>query len=422
MRRCSRKWIKALPWMIVLSILAGCAMGVYIQRYETPVYRAVYTFYAVAEGHADASTENARILARDCALLTHTDTFRSTVLKDTHSDGKTSVDVQAVYGTHMLKVSANGPDSAIVHSLVNAVGDALVEQIPRLFHAQGVREIERAALPLEPSDSNAALRIAAAMLAMFAASGLLVCCLPGGMDRLSACSPETERFRLGAVGDTCRLVKQFLKQKQHSGMLLYQADRFIREEIRQLVLVLRNTAPKQTGRSLVLTSMRPGEEDAALAVLLASEMAQQGFRVLLMEMDAHKPSMSALLGVRARADLWDYFNGRAELNEVIQPTQLRTLSFVDALHPACSVADLAATAPFASFVRSAEEHFDFVILHAAPRAVSSDASMLGLIADSLLLLARDETYTLQEIEAAAREMARLGKPARGVVFTRVHAR
>ena len=45
--------------------------------------------------------------------------------------------------------------------------------------------------------------------------------------------------------------------------------------------------------------------------------------------------------------------------------------------------------------------------------------MLSLATGSTILIARDERHTLDEIETAARELARLGKPARGVIFTRV---
>lgn len=204
-------------------------------------------------------------------------------------------------------------------------------------------------------------------------------------------------------------------------MLLWTVDRSVRENVRQLVLMLRTSLTSGEGHSLVLTAMRPDDDNGAAAVLLASEMAQQGFRVLLMEMDAHKPELSRLLGVKARADLCDYLNGRAELSEVIMPTGIQTLAFIDSLHPETAVADMAATEAFSAFVRSAENHFDFVILRAASRAVSVDASMLGLVSNGILLLARDEAYTLDEIEASARDMARLGKPAKGVVFTCVRA-
>lgn len=420
MRRHGRRWGRILPWVLIVCILAGCASALYMQRYETPVYRAVYTLYAVAHGDSASTFANTRMLARDCQLLTRTDTFRRSVLANTVSDGKTFVEVRAAAGTHMLEVVTSGPDAAVVQGLANAVGDALLVRIPRLFQAEGVREIERAALPQETSAPQKYGRIAAVMLVVLAGGFLLTCCLPEPKEKLSFSSPDAEVFSLGGVGDTRRMVKRFLKYPKPQGTLLQLADPLLREEIRRLVLVLRSTSEKR-GRSLVITAMRPDEEEAALCVLLGSEMAQQGFRVLLMEMDAQKPALARLLGVRARADLCDYLNGRAELSEVIQHTPFKALSLIDSLHPASCVADLAATASFAEFIRSAEEHFDFVILHAAPRAVSSDASMLGFVTGATLLAARDGQYTLQEMEAAARDMVRLGKAARGVVFTRVRA-
>jgi len=417
------KWMRRLPWLFVLSILVGSAVAVYIHQYEPPVYCAVYTLYAVPKGTSDSSAQNAVMLARDCSLLTRTDTFRNAVLENAVSDGKTHVRVNSVEGTHMFKVQAIGPDAAVARQLADAVGMELCERIARMFGAEDVQEIEKAALPQTPYTAAAGARIGFAAVAAFVLFSVLACCIPESRRCLSFDSPQADAFCLGAVGDTRRLVRRCLKKgkkEQKPSMLLWKADRLIREEIRQIILRIRRSASRDTGHSLVLTAMNAGEEDGALAVLLASELAQQGFRVLLMEMDAQNPQLGRLLHAKARADLFDYLNGRAELNEVIIPTQIQTLSFVDALHPEAGTAGLAATSAFESFIRSAETHFDYVILRAAPRADSTDAYMLGLVAETMILLVRDNACTLEEIEAAAREAARLSKPAGGVVFTRAH--
>lgn len=417
MSRVVRRWIRALPWVLAVCLAAGIAMTAYVHACETPMYRAVYTLYALPAG------EDARgSLAGDCDRLTQTQAFRQDVLSHTPSDGKCCVDVRSVAGTHMLEVIVTGPDAAIAAGLANAVGEALVERAERLFNARNAREVERAQPPETPDRSGKTHRIIRAVLLTFLAGSLLGMCVPGERRPLSYGTPPTKAFTLGAVGNLRRAQSRYLQKatvRRTQETFLDFVGRWMQEDIRKVVLSLR--AFRQPVRSLVLAAVGAGEGDGAFAVLLSQELARQGFRVLLMETRAASPGLRDLLDVRPRADFLDYRDGRAQWVETVVPTRFPTLSFVDWLHPAHSVADVAATEWFEAFLRSAEAHFDFVLMHAAPVESAADAATLSLACGGVVLVARDRAYALEELEGAAASIARLGKPVKGVVFTQVHA-
>ena len=419
MSRAMRRWTRALPWVLAACLVAGIAMAVYVQAREAPVYRAVYTLYAQPAGE---DTHSGAELAGDCDRLTQTQAFRQEVLSRTPSDGHCYVDVRAVAGTHMMEVVVTGPDAAIVSGLANAVGEALLQKVERLFDVQIAREMERARTPQSPDQGGRTRRIIRSVLLTFLAGSLLGLCVPGERSPLSYGAPQADAFALGGVGNLRRAQRRYLKKTpvpQDHGTFLDFAGRWIREDIRKVVLSLR--ASQRPARSLVLAAVGAGEADGAFAVLLSQELSRQGFRVLLMETQACSPGLRDLLDVRARADLLDYHDGRAQWGETVVPTSFPTLSFVDWLHPGHSVADVAATEWFEAFLRSAEAHFDFVLMHAAPVDSAADAATLSLAAGGVVLVARDRAYALEDLEAAAASIARLGKPVKGVVFTQVHA-
>lgn len=417
-----RGWKKALPWIILLSLLAGCVMAFYIRDFETAQYRAAYTLYVTPNASGAYAGDPVR-LARECQLLTQTEKFQNAVLQKVESDGETRVRVEAINRTYMLEVSATGPNAQNVYMLANGVGQELCNWLPRTLQAQSVQTIEEAKLPSEPFHAYRTVRVAAAAIGVFLMASLLACCLSCSPRPLAYADAQADAFCLGSVHDTCRTARRFMKKasRKHpkNGMLLECVDRSIREDIRQLALVLRTLGGRPGPGSYLFTAMSEDAQDSALMVLLSSELAQQGFRVLLVEMDAQRRELGKLLGANARNDLSDCLKGRCELSQAIVHTAIPTLSFVDALHADLPVASIAATAPFAAFVRKAQEHFDFVLIHAAPRSENTDAAMLGLTTESTILVARDERHTLDEIETAARELARLHKPAKGVIFTRV---
>lgn len=421
MRCAGRKWLRALPWILGLCIAAGCAVGLFVLRYETPYYQAVYTLCAQPEAGRDGWSDM-QMLSQDCDALTHTQTFRHAVLSDVSSDGRTCVQVKAQRGTHMLQIVATGPDAAAVQALANAVGDALIERIPRMFDVASAQEVERAQLPRSAANPPAKCQIAAAVLAVFLLGSLSACLFGSDRRRVRFDQPSAAPFCLGAVPDVRRAAKRFQQKnakKSCDGMLLWQMDRLIRESLRRVLLRLRSPKEQEGGQCMVLAAVREEEESAAATVLLASEMAQQGFRVLLLEMDAAYPQLAGLLGVKAKADLHDYLLNHAEWSETIVSTPLSTLVFIDWLHPDVEASALAATDAFAAFLKSARSHFDWVLLHAAPTAACADAAMLSLVSDGMVLMAQDDQYEQKDIEKAARLQAQLGRPAKGVVFTGV---
>lgn len=422
MRRSGRGWVRALPWIVVLSLLAGCVTAFYLRDHTAETYRAAYTFYVTPNADGTYAGDPVR-LARECQLLTQTDGFQRSVLENVHSDGCTRVLVEAVNRTYMLEVAAIGPDMQIVCDLANAVGDELVDWLPRTLQAKKTQPIERAKLPDKPYHVYRNAYIAAVSAGVLVVLSLLAACLPSRRRPMSFASAQADVFCLGAVHDTRRKTAKYLKKSGkktfRSGTLLEAMDRFIREDVRQLALMLRTSGAKQKPGSYLFTALDDDEEDSAVVALLASELAQQGFRVLLLEMDAQRRQLGRLLGVQATADLCDCLKGRAALSDAMVSTAIANLSFVDALHPDVPVASIAATSAFAEFMKKAQSHYDFVFVHAAPRNENTDAAMLSLTTASTILLARDEKYALEEIEAAARELVKLHKPAKGVIFTRV---
>lgn len=418
MRRTTQRWLHALPWIVLLCMLVGGVTLSYASNSHQPVYRAVYSLYAVPQSSDVSAMESASMLAANCNRLTKTAEFQSEVLSRARCDGMTYVDVRAVKGTNMMEVIVTGHDAQIAQELANAVGETLCEQLITAFQARSVLEIARAELPEKPIGLNASQMTLLVSGAAFVLASLLACCFGRYRETLHYDDPAADAFLLGRIGDTKRCLKRFRKDRS-GGMLLDHAGRLMIESIRELLLVLRR---QRTPECLVLCGLDEQDGSAVTAVLAASELAHQGFRVLLMEMDVETSLTAHYLRLKPRADLDDYLAGRAELDEVIQRTQIPQLAFVDWLHPDRQVAQIAATDLFSAFLHGAKEHFDIILMHAAGCQSGTDAAMLGRVADEIVLTAQDGRYTLDELEAQARRLACLGKPPRGVVFTGVDPR
>lgn len=422
MRAALRKWKHALPWILLACAVMGCAMTAYTCGHEEDQYRAVFTMFTLPNA-ADAEKEPleaARMLARDMQALTETESFRQMVLQSTYSDGLSYVRVRGVDGAHMVEVEVTGPDPKTITDMANAIGRELCAQIPELFQARGTREVESAQIPEMPCAPNRPVKIGLCVAVTFLlGSALGAAC---GSDRVTLAFDDeaADGFFLGAMPEMSREMARYEKKcrkGRQSGTLLDGLNRLMRECVRKTALNLRTA--QTDGRVLLMTAQREDDQTPAVAALTACELARQGFRVLLVETDAERGALSRWLGVQGEADVYDYVRGRAELGEVLRRTSIDTLTFADALHPEISVADYAALPTFAQFLNSARERFDWILIHARDLTSVSDAAMLSLSADAAVFTVRNRRSTLSEVEDAARQLAMVGRPASGVIFTGV---
>ena len=188
------------------------------------------------------------------------------------------------------------------------------------------------------------------------------------------------------------------------------------EEIRQLVLRLRISPTDHKAVSFLFTALKNDAQDEVVSALVALELAHQGFRVLLVEAADSAAKMEKLLNAPVKNDIYDYLGG-CRMENVFSYTAMSMLFYMRAYHPKQTVASFAALPSFAKLMNSARSYFDFIIVHAAPEKEKADAAMLCLHTDAVVLLAREESCTLEQIEHTARKFARMRRPARGVVFT-----
>lgn len=420
MARAARRWRHAFAWILCLCMLAGCAMATFTWLYEPDVYRAVYTLYAQPTAEA-APLEASRMLARDCAALTRTQAFRQAVLAQTRSDGMCRVSVQGIDGTHLMELSVVGPDAHIVQTLANVAGQTLVEWLPATFDVTEAREITAAEKPDAPFAPNRLCKTALAVLAAFAIGSLLACLfgadrVPFDMEQMAETTPFP---MLGTVADVHREAKRFSKQrKKRGGMFLSRVDRLVRENVRAAALKLRMMLGGKGGIA-VLAGLRSSDEQATFAALVAGELAAQGYRVLLVEMEGQTTELASLLNVDTRADLSDYLRGRAALRDIVVRPQDSTLCFIDQKHHGQSAAEIVSQTGFSVFCQSARSNFDYVLFNASPVDGCCDAAMLGAYADVTLLCARDGAYTAREIGRVVGELRGVVRRFGGVALTRV---
>ena len=189
-------------------------------------------------------------------------------------------------------------------------------------------------------------------------------------------------------------------------------------------------------RVVTITAARPLEGKTTAAIALGRLASMAGERVVVLDCDVRRPSLTRLLpegapdprdGIAtASADpgagLTDCLAGDVTLASVLRRDSLTGLSFVAAGPARADMTMLFGSAEMGRLLAELRARFDLVLLDAPPVHAMTDARILARIAEATLLCVRWH-HTPRSIVAAAQELLEeAGAHVAGAVLTRVDAR
>ena len=295
---------------------------------------------------------------------------------------------QALYQAFLARSKETGPDAEV--------------QIGNL------QEIARATPPVRPGSPNVPVLLAIAAAGSLLAGGLAV--LAAEARRRGLISEEEVESVLGkpSLGLLPRCKEHAPALHDAASELLVRVSQHTRSSKRVCVAV---------------TSALPGEGKSTAAVLLARAGAQQGRRVLLVDGDLRRASLTRQLlntrkGVPGLAEL---LNGRLAPADAIRELEREPFSFLPAGEPVGRPINLLACRP--GFLGpDATRGFDLVVIDTPPVLVGGDTALLAREADQTVFLARWATTPPANANAALRRLDASRVRVAGVALSRVNTR
>jgi capsular exopolysaccharide synthesis family protein len=175
-----------------------------------------------------------------------------------------------------------------------------------------------------------------------------------------------------------------------------------------------------------VTSAGEGEGKTSTATNLAVVLAQLGRRVLLVDGDLRKPRLHEIFKVsRKREDrpgLVSLLTGGGTGEEVYVKTVVPNLYLIPSGPKTPNPAELLASDRMRDLVRHLRSHFDFVVLDSPPALAVTDATLLGSLADGVLLCFAAGRILREEARACRERLLRAEVRVLGTVLNRYRAR
>ena len=187
------------------------------------------------------------------------------------------------------------------------------------------------------------------------------------------------------------------------------------ESVRLLRVRVEKAMAQQHGQVLLVTSTIANEGKTTVSLNLATALAQQGKRTLLVDCDLRNPSVSQNMNSGSEVGLTEYLRGKCSL-EAIFNQQADNLYVVYGGKAVSNPETLLGKPAARGFMDRARERYDYVILDTPPCALMADASDISAMADCSLLTVRQGFATRQQILEGVQMLSDNGKPLIGCIL------
>lgn len=180
----------------------------------------------------------------------------------------------------------------------------------------------------------------------------------------------------------------------------------ITESFRTIRTNLEYLPATETGRAVMVTSYRPNEGKTFSSVNLSAILAKAGKRVLLLELDLHKPKVGTGLGLTNKIGISTILAGKADIVECVMPTQIEHFDVILAGATPPNASELILSKMLPEIFNYGREHYDYVMVDTPPVGLITDALLMMRHVDATLFVIntrfanKDHVRNAMEIHAA----------------------
>jgi capsular exopolysaccharide synthesis family protein len=171
-------------------------------------------------------------------------------------------------------------------------------------------------------------------------------------------------------------------------------------------------------KAIAVTSAVAGEGKTATASNLAVVLAQLGRQVLLVDCDLRKPRLHQVFRVSNRSGLVNQLTATADPESVFLPTEVPNLWLTPSGPIPPNPSELLSSDRMRDWLKAMRARFDFVVIDTPPALAVTDATIIGLLADGVVLTLRSGKVTREEARLCRDRLRQSGVRILGAVLNR----
>lgn len=207
-------------------------------------------------------------------------------------------------------------------------------------------------------------------------------------------------------------------------MVVNESASSVAEAYRGIRTSLFYSVPANTVRTLAVTSCRPQEGKTTTCANLALSIAQTGKRVLLIDGDMHRPMLHRTLGIERGTGLTSILVGERAWKDVVKRVEVNkeTAQHLDAITAgptSPNPSELLGSSAMHDFVDAIRDAYDWVIIDTPPVLFVSDASVMGVLCDGVIVVVKSGMCTRTLLQRAREQLDSVSSNIIGTILNSV---
>jgi capsular exopolysaccharide synthesis family protein len=196
----------------------------------------------------------------------------------------------------------------------------------------------------------------------------------------------------------------------------------VAEQFRQIRAHLMFSGPIESQRVLLITSPSPDDGKTSIAINLAVTLAQGNQRVLLVDCNFRRPGLHrAFAGTRPEG-LSNVLVGHLRFDQAVTPTEVPSLHVLTSGPMPPNPAELLGSPQMRTLLETARQQYDRVILDGPPCLLMSDALVIAIQVDAVVMVARAGESSKGALRRARDQMQRINARVIGAILNGIQAR
>lgn len=196
----------------------------------------------------------------------------------------------------------------------------------------------------------------------------------------------------------------FLRHKQKKYLVTELTARFeFVERFKKIAAHLSGEAHRKNAKVILVTSVQEHEGKSTVSANLALSLAQQSYKVLLIDGDMRRPTQNRLFlekKDKLKASLGDLLTGKAALSDALRVDRERGISLLLNEKNYSNSTDIVSSQYMGRLIEVAREHFDFVVIDSPPMSLMADAEVLADQSDLSVLVINYDTVQAPDLNDA----------------------
>jgi len=200
-----------------------------------------------------------------------------------------------------------------------------------------------------------------------------------------------------------------LLAKENPADLAIEAIRSLRTSLHFAMMEAKNNAIMVSGAS-------PGIGKTFVCANLAAVIAQSGERVLIIDADMRRGRLHEVLHNNNKFGLSDTLSGQISADKAVIKTNIENLDFISRGKIPPNPSELLMHDNFKTLLDWAKDRYDLVLVDSPPVLAVTDASIIGRLTGTNMLVSRYNVTTIKEIEVSIRRFETSGVIIKGIIF------